>query len=208
MTRKKLKTIAQKLRQLYPNGSEGLNHHDDLTLYVSIVLAAQSRDKVVNRVLANFPYNTFQELATADISEIYQHIKSVGYASNKARLLKKGAQIILENDKPLKDYSFEELLKLPGIGTKSAAYIRWVLHDDAKPVVDTHMQRVINRIFDTRMNHYQIYEWLMENADEDDIRILNDCVVQFGRDICSQTPRCKQCPITSLCKFYQANGGS
>jgi len=211
MIRNKLETVAQRLQHLFPNGSYGLNHgNDDFLLYVSIVLAAQSQDKVVNQILENFPFKDFNELSQAEEYEIYQTIKKVGYASNKAKYLKQGSKAILNKGKPLKDYSFDELISLPGIGMKSAAYIRWVLHNDPEPVVDTHMRRVISRLF---MNVFDkgvsastddVYKFLKKYASDNIIRILNNTIVDFGRHYCSSKfVKCDKCELRDLCDYYE-----
>lgn len=203
----KIEEICSNLHSLYPNGSEGLHHNNDYELFVSIILASQTRDKVTNEVVRNFPYKSFKDLANADRCNVINNIRRVGFPKQKSLYLIEGAKRIINNFGGRLPLSYDELISLPGIGDKAACYILWQKGIETRLVLDTHMRRVLHRLFgfDTKYDLHKLESILSEEQ----IDCLNRTVVQFGREICkSRLPKCNVCPLKHLCHFYKLQGGN
>jgi len=208
--KEKFHKLAERLKEHYPDGSYSIEWKNDFELFVGVVLSAQARDVVTNKVIKQFPWKTFEQLAQADPIEVAKVIRPCGYHGRKARILVEGAKYIVNHfNGTLKGVSFQQLLRIPGIGLKSASFIAWKLNGEAYPVLDTHMIRVVRRWFWSELKHVQninkLFNFIKNNADPNDIIILNDTVVQFGREYCKPTtPRCKlDCFVRDLCDYYK-----
>jgi len=211
--RERFHEIAKRLKEHYPDGSYSIEWSNDFELFVGIILSAQTRDVTTNRIIKQFPWKTFEQLANANISDVAEAIKPCGYYTRKAKLLVDGAKYIVQHfNGTLRGVPFQQLLKIPGIGLKSASFIAWKFNNEAYPVLDTHMIRVVKRWFwselKTIQNINKLFNFIKQNAYPEDIIILNDTVVQFGREYCkSSSPKCNICFVNDLCEYFQEQRG-
>ncbi len=196
-------SIVNGLKELYPDGVCSLDYRKDYELLFSVRLAAQCTDERVNKVTpalyARFP--TLEALAEADIAEVERYIHSTGFFRAKAK------DIVLASQMLLRDYggrvpdTMEELLKLPGVGRKTANLILGDLFGKPAIVADTHCIRISGRLGLTKSKDpYQVemdLKKLIAPADQNDT-----ChrFVHFGRDICTaRSPKCTACFLLDIC---------
>ena len=197
------KQVCEILKQQKFTQTQTLDYKDPFMLIIALILAAQSKDSVVNAVLKNFPFTKPEQIMKLEPYKLYQYIKSVGYASRKTSLILQASKYIVENNlyHKLHNLSYDELLKIPGIGSKSASFFRYKLHNEPYPVVDTHMYRFMRRFTGLNFNTRQSVEkWMKQNLEPDIILCLNKLIVPFSREICSEI-KCDKCPLRKLCDF-------
>ena len=203
-TKEAVRSIVDALKALYPDGICSLNYEKDYELLFSVRLAAQCTDERVNKVTpalyARFP--TLEDLAGADVAEVERYIHSTGFFRAKAR------DIVLASQMLLRDYggkvpgTMEELLKLPGVGRKTANLMLGdVFHVPGVVVADTHCIRISNRLglCDTK-DPYKVEQQLKKLLPPEESNSFCHRLVLFGRDVCSaRSPRCGACPLQDVC---------
>ena len=190
-TNEAVRSIVDALKALYPDGICSLNYEKDYELLFSVRLAAQCTDERVNKVTpalyARFP--TLEDLAGADVAEVEQYIHSTGFFRAKAR------DIVLASQMLLRDYggkvpgTMEELLKLPGVGRKTANLMLGdVFHVPGVVVADTHC---IRRVLPPEESNDFCHR-----------------LVLHGRAVCiARRPQCEGCTLRPWCDHFAKNGG-
>ena len=148
MTKKqRAATIMKELEKLYPEVPIPLDHSDPFTLLVAVALSAQTTDKKVNQVtpqlfkIAGNP----EKMAKLDVSEIKELIKEIGLSNQKAKNLKKMAELLLERHQGEVPKTFEELEALPGVGHKTASVVMSQAFGFPAFPVDTHIHRLMKK---------------------------------------------------------------
>ena len=198
--------IVARLEREYPLAECTLDYDDAYHLLVSVRLAAQCTDARVNQVtpalFERFP--TVHDMAEADISEVEKYIRSCGFHHSKARDIV-GAAIMIETQfgGRVPD-SMEDLLKLPGVGRKSANLILGdVFHAPGAVVVDTHCIRITNLLgyVDTK-DPQKIEPILRELLPPDKSNDFCHRLVLHGRAVCvARRPQCEKCVLADLCRY-------
>ena len=209
--RKRTDKIRKILRTIYPDVKTPLRHRTPYQLLVATILSAQCTDKQVNRVTEVL----FQHLkspadfAAAPLKTIEKHIRSTGFYHNKAKNIKKCSQVLLEAHNGNVPRTLDELVKLPGVGRKTANVVLGAAFGKPGMVVDTHVARISRRLGLTRNKDAVKIEFdLMEIVPK---KAWNDFSLQlifFGRETCSaRKPRCYSCPMTKLCPYPDKTAG-
>ena len=188
-----------------PRPTTELEFHTTYQLLVAVVLSAQCTDKRVNMVTPalfhDFP--TVQAMANADEGEIFEYIKSISYPNAKARHLIEAARIIVNEYDGEVPSDMDLLLRLPGVGRKTANVIQAVAFDKAAMAVDTHIYRVSHRlglVRKTDNNPYKVELELKKHIPEEDIPDAHHWLLLHGRYICtSLKPKCDKCPFDGIC---------
>ena len=171
-----------------------LDFSTDLELLVAVTLSAQYTDKRVNIVTPALfsKYRTLQDYASADQTELERIIHSVNYFRTKAKHLKLMAKRVLDEFNGAIPNTLEDLIKLPGVGRKTASVFLSEFHGIPAMPVDTHVARVANRLgFTTSKNVIQIEQDLMKLLPKKDWGRWHQYMVLFGRYHC--TARTKSC---------------
>ena len=145
--RKRTDKIRKILRTIYPDVKTPLRHRTPFQLLVATILSAQCTDKQVNRVTRMLfqHLKTPADFAAAPLKTIEKHIRSTGFYHNKAKNIKKCSQVLLENHHGKVPRTLEELVKLPGVGRKTANVVLGAAFDTPGMVVDTHVARISHR---------------------------------------------------------------
>lgn len=174
------------------------------TLLFAVILSAQCTDKRVNMVTPQL-FQDFPDLeayVVKPIEALEQAIKSTGFYRNKAKNIKKCAgQILLDHDGVVPD-KMVDLVKLGGVGRKTANVILWNLFGENQGfVVDTHVGRITQRVGLTKnKTPVSIERDLMKKLPQDQWGNLSHMLVQFGRDFCkAPIPKCSQCFFEDIC---------
>ena len=209
MTKKqKGAAVVEILKQHYPDTCS-LIAEKDYELLFATRLSAQCTDARVNLVtkvlFSRFP--TLQSIADADLEELCEIVKPCGLFRTKATDLKQCANMLLaEYDGNVPD-TMEELLKLPGIGRKTANLILSDIFGHPAIVADTHCIRISNRlglVSDCGTDPYKVEMALKKVIAPEEQASLCHRFVHFGRDICSaRSPKCGICPLSHLCAEYK-----
>ena len=196
--------IVKSLKEMIPNPQCELNYTSDYTLLIAILLSAQSLDKNVNKVtpiLFN-KYPTLKDLKYAPIEDIISIIKPVGLANNKAKSIKELSTILVDKYNSKVPTDRDILITLPGVGIKtSGVFLVELYHHNYLPV-DTHIKRVSYRLGLVKETSTinQIEETLTNFFKNEDLALLHQLLVLFGRYICkSKSPSCNKCKFNGKC---------
>lgn len=191
-----------------PNAETELEYGNPYELLVAVILSAQCTDKRINQVTpALFQrYPTPQSLAASTIEEIFGYIRSVSYPNNKAKHLLGMAQMLCDDFDGVVPEEINELIKLPGVGRKTANVISSVVYHRPAMAVDTHVFRVSNRLGLTTnaTTPLSVEKQLVKHLPEETIAVAHHWLILHGRYIClARTPKCEVCPITHFCKYFE-----
>ena len=195
--------IRKILRTIYPEVNSALVYETPFQLLVATVLSAQSTDKQVNRVAGELfqHLKTPADFANASIRTLEKYIRSTGFFRNKARNIKKCAQILVEDFNGQLPRSLEKMVKLPGVGRKTANVVLGVAFGIPGVVVDTHVARLSGRLGLTGNSDPVKIEFdLMEIVPRGAWSDFSLQLIFFGRETCTaRKPKCPTCPLNKLC---------
>ena len=205
--------IIRELKELYPDSLCSLEYEKDYELLFSVRLAAQCTDERVNQVtpalFARFP--TLESLAQADVAEVEQYIHSTGFFRAKARDIVASAQMLLEEYGGKVPGTMEELLKLPGVGRKTANLILGdVYHTPGVVVADTHCIRITGLLglTDGSKDPAKVEQQLRQVLPPEESNDFCHRMVLHGRAVCvARRPRCESCTLRPWCDSFHKNGG-
>ena len=205
MTKKQRALLAiEVLKNEYPQAICSLNASNPFELLVAVRLSAQCTDARVNLVTPALfeKYKTLDDYANADIKDVEELVKSCGFYKNKASSIIGMAQIIRDKYNGIVPDSIEELVTLPGVGRKTANLIVGDVYGKESIVVDTHMNRISNRIGLVNVKEpVKIEMELKKIIPAEEGSAFCHRIVLFGRDTCSaRKPKCDQCPMAEVCK--------
>ena len=194
---------------MYEDPDKNLLHFETpFEALIATMLSAQSTDKRVNAVTSKLfkVANTPKDFANMDLNELENWIKSIGIYKNKAKNIKATSKILLEdyNGKVPKEKA--ELIKLPGVGNKTANVVLANAFDIPAFAVDTHVFRVSNRIgLADGKNVEQTEAQLTENVPKKDWNITHKRLITHGRAICkARNPLCEECELNKLCLYNRS----
>ncbi|MBE7063826.1 MAG: endonuclease III [Ruminococcaceae bacterium] len=202
----KILKIREQFDILYPEADCTLEYNDAFHLLVATQLAAQCTDARVNLVtpalFAKFPDPA--AFAAADIGELEELIRSTGFFHNKARNLKACGEVLCNEFGGKVPGTMEELLRLPGVGRKTANLVLGDVFGKPGIVVDTHAGRIARRIGLTKNQNPTKVEFdLLKIVPKDYQTRFCHQLVLHGRAVCrSQNPKCMECTIAPYCNAY------
>jgi endonuclease-3 len=203
--RGKARAILNRLRRRYPEIGTALDYESHFQLLVVTVLSAQTTDENVNKVAPVLfeRYPEVSDLAEADPEEVEKIIYSTGFYRQKAKSIIKLAQAIEEMFDGEVPMDMEQLVKLPGVGRKTASVLLAEAWDVPAIAVDTHVRRVSRRLgLTTQTDPVKIEKDLMAVFPRSEWSGVSMRIIQFGRDICdARRPLCGQCELFDLCEF-------
>lgn len=191
-----------------PEAETELVYKTPYQLLVAVILSAQCTDKRVNMITPDFfkRFPDAKSLSKAKETEVFELIRTCSYPNNKTKHLI-GMSSMLEHDfKGIVPDDVDELQKLPGVGRKTANVIAAVVYNKPTMAVDTHVFRVAARIGLTNKAKTPIEteKQLVRNIPVSKISIAHHWLILHGRYVCmARKPLCKQCGISSICKFYE-----
>lgn len=191
-----------------PEAETELNYSNPYELLVAVILSAQCTDKRINQITPAL-FDRFPEvdaLAASSVEEIFSYIKSVSYPNNKAKHLLGMAQKLIAEFQGEVPEKVEDLVKLPGVGRKTANVISSVVFNNPAMAVDTHVFRVSNRLGLTSRatTPLAVEKQLVKFLPKETIAIAHHWLILHGRYIClARKPKCEICPITYFCKYFE-----
>ncbi len=192
-----------------PVAETELHYKNPYELLVAVILSAQCTDKRVNLITPplyhDFP--TPEALAASTPEVVFEYIKSVSYPNNKARHLVGMAQMLVKDFHGEVPDNLEDLVKLPGVGRKTANVIQAVVFNKAAMAVDTHVFRVSHRIGlvpDRCTTPLSVEKELVKYIPESIIPTAHHWLILHGRYTCTaRAPHCDKCGLQLLCKHYK-----
>ena len=190
-----------------PSPETELHYDSPFHLLLAVILSAQCTDKRVNMVTPALfaAYPDAQSLAKATEEEVFPYIKSVTFPNNKTRHLINAAKVLVDQFGGEMPSDIDNLMKLPGVGRKTANVMLAVVWDKAAMAVDTHVFRVSNRIGLTNNSKTPLSteKTLMKHFPPEVIPDAHHWLILHGRYVCkARKPDCANCGISHLCRTY------
>jgi endonuclease III len=202
--KKRAVEILTRLKRLYPNATCSLDYETPVQLLVATILSAQCTDERVNKVtpalFARFP--DARSMATADIIEIEELVRSTGFYHNKAKNIQGACRKIVEEFNGEVPQQMAELLTLPGVARKTANVVSAHAFGNIQGVtVDTHVKRLTNLLgLTTHSDPIKIEQDLMKLIPQVDWENFSIMTIFHGRAICNaRKPKCPDCELAELC---------
>ena len=200
--------IIKLLKKTYPNAKCSLNFETPFELAIAVMLSAQCTDERVNKTTPALflKYNKPEDFANLDVSVIEKIIHPCGFYKNKAKNIKNMSTMLLEQFNGSVPQNMDDLMKLPGIGRKSANVI--MLEAFNKPqgiAVDTHAKRISNRLgLSNNSDPLKIEQDLLKIIPYEYLKDVNHLFMWLGRDCCkAPKPNCENCSIKKYCNFVK-----
>ena len=193
-------------RENRPIAETELHYNNPYELLIAVILSAQCTDKRVNMITPalyrDFP--TPEALAATTPEVVYEYIRSVSYPNNKAKHLVGMAQMLVKDFNSQVPDTLEDLIKLPGVGRKTANVIQSVVFNKATMAVDTHVFRVSHRIGlvpPSCTTPLATEKELVKYIPESLIPIAHHWLILHGRYVCTaRSPKCAECGLNGICK--------
>ena len=203
----KVNTIIELLKQRYPNPVCALHYTKDYELMIAVRLSAQCTDARVNLVTPALfaAYPNLEAMAAADIADVENYVHSCGFYKHKARDIVLGCQMLLTDFGGKVPGTMEELLRIPGVGRKTANLLLGDLYGVPGSVVcDTHCMRICERLgLSKGREPEKVERQLRAILPPEESSDFCHRIVLFGRDCCtSQRPKCGECPLTMYCREF------
>ena len=205
--KEKVNAIIEILKQRYPNALCALHYDKDYELMIAVRLSAQCTDARVNLVTPALfaAYPTLEAMANADIAHVEELVHSCGFYKHKARDIVLGCQMLLNDYGGKVPGTMEELLKIPGVGRKTANLLLGDLYSVPGSVVcDTHCIRICGRLgLSQGKEPEKVEAQLRAVLPPEESSDFCHRIVLFGRDCCTaRNPDCGNCPLSLYCREY------
>ncbi len=209
MNKKEIPFLAEKLNKMFPDAKTELYYNSPFQLLIAILMSAQATDKQVNKVNKVF----FEELKTSNDTEkiwrekIKEYIKSISFFNNKAENIIKTSKIISEKYNWIPPDDLNKLVELPWVWIKTAKVYLAVMHDAPHIWVDTHVHRVLNRLWLVKTKTpLETDKKISKSFTKENHAVLHNTLVLFWRYHCTaRKPKCKTCPFLEKCSFKDKN---
>ncbi len=202
----RVQKIIQALKQKYPEAPLALQFSNPLELLVAVILSAQCTDERVNQVTRQLfqKYRTAKDYVEAPQEELENDIRPTGYYRNKAKSLKACCQKLLSDYQGEVPRDINELVKLPGVGRKTAAMVLGNAYGLNQGIaVDTHVRRVVQRLqLSDKKTPEKIEQDLMALVPQEEWTWFSNALILHGRHTCTaRNPKCGECVLNPYCPY-------
>ena len=200
----KVNSIIDILKQRYPEAPCALHYSKDYELMIAVRLSAQCTDARVNLVTPALfaAYPTLEAMASADIADVENYVHSCGFYKHKARDIVLGCQMLLSDYNGKVPDTMDALLRIPGVGRKTANLLLGDLYAEPGSVVcDTHCMRICERLgLSKGREPDKVEKQLRAVLPPEESSDFCHRIVLFGREICTaRSPKCVECPLAIYC---------
>lgn len=195
-----------------PVAETELDYQSPFQLLVAVVLSAQCTDKRVNMITPALfeAYPTAEAMSHATAEELFEYVRSCSYPNSKAKHLEGLSRMLSEEFGGVIPQDPKELVKLPGVGRKTANVVLSVLYDQPRIAVDTHVYRVARRLGlapQTANTPLKVEEQLVKHIPEAQRAISHHWLILHGRYTClARSPKCANCGLAPFCRYYAKKG--
>jgi len=206
-TKSEIQEIKEIFLKHYPNSVTELKYSNLFELIVAVMLSAQCTDKRVNIITPNLfaKYPTPIDMANANLQDLKELIKTCSFFNNKAKNLIAMAQMIIGEYNGQIPLNQKELVKLPGVGQKTANVVLIEYTGANLMAVDTHVFRVAHRLGLSKATNVKDTESDLVEKFKTNLHQLHQAMVLFGRYICTaKNPKCNECILPHLCKTKES----
>ena len=202
--KKKVRNIIDALNLRYPDAICALHYEKDYELMIAVRLSAQCTDARVNLITPALfaAYPTLEAMANADIADVEKYIHSCGFFRQKAKDIVLACQMLLTEHNGKVPDTMEQLLRLPGVGRKTANLLLGDLYNEPGSVVcDTHCMRICERLgLSKGREPEKVEKQLRAVLPPEESSDFCHRIVLFGREICTaRSPKCTECPLAIYC---------
>lgn len=197
--------ILDTIGELFPDAHCELNHSNAFELTIAVLLSAQCTDATVNKVTADLfqKYKTPQDYISVPLEELEGDIRRIGLYRNKAKHIQSLCFMLLEQYGGEIPEAHDQLVKLPGVGRKTANVVVSNAFGVPAIAVDTHVERVAKRLGLAGWNDsvLEVEKKLMKAVPKDEWTLTHHRLIFFGRYHCkAQNPMCQVCPLLDVCR--------
>ncbi|WP_080845488.1 endonuclease III [Cytobacillus gottheilii] len=191
--------------EMFPEAHCELVHENPFELVIAVALSAQCTDVLVNKVTKSLfkKYKTPEDYLEVSLEELQQDIRSIGLYRNKAKNIQKLCRMLIDDYNGVVPKTRDELVKLPGVGRKTANVVMSVAFGVPAIAVDTHVERVSKRLAFCRWKDsvLEVEKTLMRKIPKEEWSDTHHRLIFFGRYHCkAQNPQCPQCPLLEMCR--------
>jgi endonuclease III len=201
----RIKRIIERLEKAHPDAKLDLDFASPLELLIALILAAQARDDLVNRVTVDLfkKYRTAEDYARETLPKLESQINKINFYRNKARSIHNCCSEIVKRFNSKVPNSLDDLLSLPGVGRKTANILLGNAFDQQTIGVDTHVMRLSQRLGLTKNTNPDKIEFDLTPLVREKQRVRFCHLLQYhGRRVCfAKSPQCPACTIRSLCPY-------
>lgn len=204
-----MRRVLDTIAEMFPDARCELNHSNPFELLIAVILSAQCTDETVNKVTATLfkKYRTPEDYLSVTQEELENDIRRIGLYRNKAANIRKMCAILLEKHGGKVPEDWEELIRLPGVGRKTANVVVSNAFGVPAIAVDTHVERVAKRlgIAGPDASPLDVERRLMKLVPRGEWTMTHHRLIFFGRYHCkAKNPACDVCPLIDLCKEGKA----
>lgn len=205
LNKQQIRFCLDEMGDMFPNAHCELIHSNPFELVIAVALSAQCTDALVNKVTKNLfeKYRTPNDYLSVSLNELETDIKSIGLFRNKAKNIQKLCSMLIEEYGGEVPKEYDELIKLPGVGRKTANVVVSVAFGVPAIAVDTHVERVSKRLAFCRWKDsvLEVEKTLMRKIPKDEWSVTHHRMIFFGRYHCkAQNPQCPTCPLLEVCR--------
>ncbi|MCY7734629.1 endonuclease III [Bacillus safensis] len=208
LSKKQINECLDIIGDMFPEAECELVHANPFELVIAVALSAQCTDVLVNKVTKTLfqKYKTPEDYLSVPLEELQQDIRSIGLYRNKAKNIQKLSKMLIEEYGGEVPNDRDELVKLPGVGRKTANVVVSVAFGVPAIAVDTHVERVSKRLGICRWKDsvLEVEQTLMKKVPKEDWSVTHHRLIFFGRYHCkAQRPQCESCPLLDMCREGQ-----
>ncbi|PLR77173.1 endonuclease III [Bacillus sp. V3-13] len=208
LNKSEIRYCLDRMGEMFPDAHCELNHSNPFELVIAVALSAQCTDALVNKVTKDLfkKYKTPEDYLSVPLEELENDIRSIGLFRNKAKNIQKLSRMLIDDYGGMVPRDRDELMKLPGVGRKTANVVVSVAFGVPAIAVDTHVERVSKRLGFCRWKDsvLEVEQTLMKKVPKDEWSVTHHRMIFFGRYHCkAQNPQCEICPLLDLCREGQ-----
>ncbi|SHF55999.1 endonuclease III [Ornithinibacillus halophilus] len=205
LNKTEIRFCLDEFERMFPDAECELIHQNPFELVIAVVLSAQCTDALVNKVTKDLfkKYKTPEDYLVVSLEELQQDIRSIGLYRTKAKNIQKLCQSLIDEYDGEVPSSKEELIKLAGVGRKTANVVASVAFGEPAIAVDTHVERVSKRLAFCRWKDsvLEVEKTLMKKIPKEEWSDTHHRMIFFGRYHCkAKNPNCSECPLLEVCR--------
>lgn len=208
ISKKKARSLMEIIGAMFPEAHCELIHENAFELTIAVLLSAQATDKGVNKVTTHLfkKYKTPQDYIDTRPSELENDLRAIGLYKTKSKNIRKLCEILLADYNGEIPATYDDLIRLPGVGRKTANVVLSVWFKVPRIAVDTHVERVAKRLKFARLKDsvLEVEERLMYLLPEEIWSHAHHALIFFGRYHCTaRNPKCLECPLYEACAYKE-----